>query len=86
VLVFLEHDRNGLFCVSIHMIMLVVGPVRSVQVCVEGQSYMENSNVVNRWFAVQLVVWPRVTVRHIQNCELQDISCYIFFEYGSGVV
>jgi len=42
--------------------MLVVGPVRSVQVSVEGQSYLENSDVINRWCAMQLVVWPHVTV------------------------
>jgi hypothetical protein len=77
VLVFLEHDRNWPLCVNIHVIMLVVGLVRSVLVSVEGQSCMENSDVISRWFAMQLVVRPHVTVCHIENCELQDISWYI---------
>jgi len=58
VLVFLEHDRNCLLCVSIHVIMLVVGTGGSVEVSIVGQSYMENSDVLNRWFAMQLVVRP----------------------------
>ena len=71
---------------SIHVILLVIGPVGSVQVSVEGQSYMENSDVINRWFSVGLVTWPHVTVRHIQNYELQDISCYFFLEFTLQII
>jgi len=79
VLIFLEHDRNFLLCVNIRVIILVVGPVRSVQVSVEGHSYMENSDKQMVCHAASSTAM-RVTVHHVQNCELQDTSCYFFIE------
>lgn len=60
------------------MITLVVGPVRSVLVSVEVQSYMENYDAINRWCAMQLVVrlhmTPYVILKTVNFRTLAAIS------------